>query len=75
GSDDNAWARAEMCRNVPSAPIVQNEPISVATSAALDAAEGCDRPLNGHARRMTSLVIRPRSIFIPARDEAGEGTD
>ncbi|MGB7160525.1 MAG: hypothetical protein WBD40_20840, partial [Tepidisphaeraceae bacterium] len=41
GSDDNAWARAEMCRNVPSAPIVQNEPISVATSAALDAAEGC----------------------------------
>ena len=36
-------ARAEMCRNVPSPSNVQNEPISDATRAAPDAAEGCER--------------------------------
>lgn len=53
---------ATMCRNVPSAQSVQNEPISTSASADDDGASGCEQ-----ASRDV-VIVRPTSI-APAHNE------
>ena len=61
-------ARAEMCRNVPSPSNVQNEPISDATRAAPDAAEGCERQSSREVAMVEPTVV-PRGGKEVSRDE------